>query len=105
MRIDADANGSVEWHEFMNYMLLENITLSAMKEEHFNYEQHKNDRVDDPPPHKKEYCHMKNITSILVLYPEMLKDIGEVSVTKQTSKAKKPTKVRSDDSDSDETSS
>ena len=76
-----------------------------MKEEHFNYEQHKNDRVDDPPPHKKEYCHMKNITSILVLYPEMLKDIGEVSVTKQTSKAKKPIKVRSDDSDSDETSS
>lgn len=24
MKIDADANKSVEWHEFMNYMLLEN---------------------------------------------------------------------------------
>lgn len=24
MRIDADSNGSVEWNEFMNYMLLEN---------------------------------------------------------------------------------
>jgi len=24
MKIDADSNGSVEWHEFMNYMLLEN---------------------------------------------------------------------------------
>jgi len=81
MKIDADANGSVEWHEFMNYMLLENITLNAMKEEHFNYEQHKNDRVDDPPPNQKDYCHEKNITSILILYPEMLKDVGDASVT------------------------
>ena len=24
MKIDADSNGSVEWKEFMNYMLLEN---------------------------------------------------------------------------------
>jgi len=24
MKIDADSNGSVEWNEFMNYMLLEN---------------------------------------------------------------------------------
>ena len=24
MKIDADSNGSVEWTEFMNYMLLEN---------------------------------------------------------------------------------
>lgn len=24
MKIDADSNGGVEWHEFMNYMLLEN---------------------------------------------------------------------------------
>lgn len=33
MKIDADSNGSVEWHEFMNYMLLENQTLSSMKAE------------------------------------------------------------------------
>lgn len=43
MKIDADSNGSVgklnlidfclEWHEFMNYMLLENQTLSSMKQE------------------------------------------------------------------------
>ena len=26
MKIDADSNGSVEWPEFMNYMLLENQT-------------------------------------------------------------------------------
>ena len=28
MKIDADSNGSVDWPEFMNYMLLENQTLS-----------------------------------------------------------------------------
>ena len=28
MKIDADSNGSVEWPEFMNYMLLENQTLA-----------------------------------------------------------------------------
>ena len=33
MRIDADSNGSVEWQEFMNYMLLENKTLSNMKQD------------------------------------------------------------------------
>jgi len=37
MKIDADSNGSVEWHEFMNYMLLENMTLSSMKQEVFEY--------------------------------------------------------------------
>ena len=31
MKIDADSNGSVEWHEFMNYMLLEHQTRSSMK--------------------------------------------------------------------------
>ena len=33
MKIDADSNGSVEWPEFMNYMLLENQTLALMKKE------------------------------------------------------------------------
>ena len=37
MKIDADSNGSVDWPEFMNYMLLENQTLSSMKREHFEY--------------------------------------------------------------------
>ncbi len=37
MKIDADSNGSVEWNEFMNYMLLVNQTLSSMKKEHFEY--------------------------------------------------------------------
>lgn len=72
MRIDADSNGSVEWHEFMNYMLLENQTLNAMKKEHFTYEKSSNE--PDPPPGKTHLCHSKNITSIVVLYPEDLAD-------------------------------
>jgi WD40 repeat protein len=72
MRIDADSNGSVEWHEFMNYMLLENQTLNAMKKEHFNYEKSNND--PDPPPSKTNLCHARNITSIVVLYPEDMAD-------------------------------
>ena len=30
-KIDANSDGTVDWNEFMNYMLLENETLSSMK--------------------------------------------------------------------------
>jgi WD40 repeat protein len=43
-----------------------------MKKEHFNYEKSTND--PDPPPSKTQLCHAKNITSIVVLYPEDLAD-------------------------------
>jgi hypothetical protein len=46
MKIDADAGGSVEWDEFMNYMLLENQTLNQMKHELFEYV---NPQIPDPP--------------------------------------------------------
>lgn len=72
MKIDADSNGSVEWNEFMNYMLLENQTLSNMKTEHFEYVKSKK---PDPAPSQEKLCHKKNITSIMVLYPEQLSDI------------------------------
>lgn len=49
MKIDADSNGSVDWNEFMNYMLLENETLSSMKAEHFEYVK---SNVEDPAPNK-----------------------------------------------------
>ncbi len=71
MKIDADSNGSVEWNEFMNYMLLENQTLSNMKTENFEYIKSKK---PDPPPSMTKQCHVMNITSILVLYPEQLSD-------------------------------
>lgn len=72
MKIDADSNGTVEWNEFMNYMLLEKQTLSNMKTEHFEYVKSKK---PDPPPSFEQQCHRKNITAILVLYPEQLTDI------------------------------
>ena len=51
MKIDADSNGSVEWHEFMNYMLLENMTLAGMKKEHFDYIQPTEKSIrEDPTP-------------------------------------------------------
>ena len=28
---------SLDWNEFMNYMLIENTTLNSMKQEHFTY--------------------------------------------------------------------
>lgn len=67
MKIDADSNGSVEWHEFMNYMLLENQTLSSMKQEHFEYVK---SNKPDPAPHKTKLCHSDMITSTLVILPE-----------------------------------
>ena len=65
MRIDADSNGSVEWHEFMNYMLLENQTLSSMKQEHSEYLK---SQIPDPAPHKIN-CHSDMITSIFIILP------------------------------------
>lgn len=67
MRIDADSNGSVEWHEFMNYMLLENQTLSSMKQEISEYVK---SNKTDPPPHKTKLCHSDMITNIIIIPPE-----------------------------------
>ena len=53
-------------------MLLENQTLSNMKTEHFEYMKSKK---PDPPPSLEKFCHRKNITSLLVIYPEMYTDI------------------------------
>lgn len=79
MKIDADSNGSVgklhlplivtvavslEWHEFMNYMLLENQTLSSMKQEHFEYVK---SNKPDPPRKTDKACHNDMITCILVI--------------------------------------
>ena len=76
MKIDADSNGSVEWHEFMNYMLLENMTLSSMKKEHFDYIQPTERSVrEDPTPSQHmiagvpQRCHRDMITAIHIIYP------------------------------------
>jgi hypothetical protein len=72
MKIDADAGASVDWNEFMNYMLLENKTLQKMESEQFDYI---NPQKKDPATTKENLCHSKNITCICILYPEMMEDI------------------------------
>ena len=77
MKIDANSDGSVDWNEFMNYMLLENETLASMKAEvspfpnpsfqHFRYV--KSDK-GDPSPNQQLLCHSDMITNILILTPE-----------------------------------
>ena len=71
MKIDADAGGSVDWPEFMNYMLLENYTLSAMNQKTYSYIRNlKLQSKHDPPPGKSKLCHSQMITAILVLIPD-----------------------------------
>ena len=45
----------LEWHEFMNYMLLENQTLSSMKKQVSGYV--KPEKNEDPVPSEREKCH------------------------------------------------
>lgn len=77
MKIDADSNGSVEWHEFMNYMLLENMTLSSMKKEHFDYIIPTDKHVREDPPWSQDTingvptkCHKDMITCIHIIEPD-----------------------------------
>jgi WD40 repeat protein len=74
MKIDADSNGTVDWDEFMNYMLLENETLSSMKAEHFEYIRLNPPNTTyahfDPPPNKDKECHADMITCIYVWMPD-----------------------------------
>ena len=88
MRIDADSNGSVEWHEFMNYMLLENQTLASMKQEHSEYVK---SNKPDPAPHKVKLCHSDMITNIIVIPPE---DTTNLSLEQQKRKMKFATSGR-----------
>lgn len=75
MRIDADAGGTIDWTEFMNYMLIENNTLSSMKKEHFEYVKSEN---IDWLPSDMQMGHERNITCMITLKPE---DMVEPSKT------------------------
>ena len=67
MKIDADSGGSVDWNEFMNYMLIENTTLSSMKQEHFSYIK---TEAEDPIPSDYEHAHRFNITCMIIIKPQ-----------------------------------
>ena len=66
MKIDADSGGSVDWNEFMNYMLIENTTLSSMKQEHFSYIKKEE---EDKSPFDVDRCHHFNITCMIIIKP------------------------------------
>jgi hypothetical protein len=53
----------------MNYMLIENTTLSSMKQEHFEYLK---TELKDPSPHDSEHAHSKNITCMIIIKPQDL---------------------------------
>ena len=63
---------SLDWNEFMNYMLIENNTLNQMKKEDSEYVKSIH---DDFKPTYKELCHAKNITCMIVLKPEDMTDM------------------------------
>jgi Ca2+-binding EF-hand superfamily protein len=73
MRIDADSNGDVDWNEFMNYMLIENNTLSSMKK---TFNEYVKSDLDDLSPLFTKQGHAKNITCMITLKPEDLSDIS-----------------------------
>ena len=81
----------------MNYMLLENQTLSSMKKQVSGYV--KTDK-EDPVPSEREKCHAKNITCILIIYPEDLADgpvkkvDPEVQAQKSASEIAKETAIK-----------
>jgi WD40 repeat protein len=56
----------------MNYMLLENQTLSSMKKQVSGYVKPENNA--DPVPSETTRCHKRNITCIQIICPEDLKD-------------------------------
>ena len=63
----------------MNYMLVENNTLSSMKKEHFTYV--KSEKEDKPP----YVLHNKNITCMITLKPEDLVEPNKNNIGVKTS--------------------
>eukprot|EP01012_Entosiphon_sulcatum_P039997 TRINITY_DN53619_c0_g1_i1.p1 TRINITY_DN53619_c0_g1~~TRINITY_DN53619_c0_g1_i1.p1 ORF type:complete len:1158 (-),score=109.58 TRINITY_DN53619_c0_g1_i1:4-3477(-) len=61
MRIDANANGSVDWDEFSSYLLLE-----AQKEQTQSEVQQQDYIFSGPPPGDLEYAHSDMVTALLV---------------------------------------
>ena len=63
MRIDTNSDGSVDWDEFMNFLILENENASLMREEQCEYV---NPRVNDPINTTKQTSHSDMITNLLM---------------------------------------
>eukprot|EP00742_Colponemidia_sp_Colp-10_P008505 GILJ01009216.1.p1 GENE.GILJ01009216.1~~GILJ01009216.1.p1 ORF type:complete len:1025 (-),score=150.44 GILJ01009216.1:215-3289(-) len=63
MKIDPNGGGSINWDDFTNYMLLENQSLSTMRDDHAEFEKAE---VGDPPSNSGN-VHADMVTKILCL--------------------------------------
>ena len=66
MRIDTNSDGSIDWDEFMNFIILENENMSHMKAEHCEYV---NPKISDPTASQKWSGHTDMITKLLIINP------------------------------------
>ena len=66
MRIDTNSDGSIDWDEFMNFIILENENMSHMKAEHCEYV---NPKIADPTASQKWSGHSDMITKLLIVNP------------------------------------
>jgi hypothetical protein len=66
MRIDTNSDGSIDWDEFMNFIILENENLSHMRDEHCEYV---NPKIPDPTASQKNHGHTDMITKLLIINP------------------------------------
>lgn len=71
MRIDTNSDGSIDWEEFINFVILENENLSHMRAEHCEYV---NPKIPDPTASQKNSMHTDMITKLLIAGP---KETGE----------------------------
>jgi len=68
MKIDANSDGTVDWDEFMNFMLLENQSLDNMTGETTNYELK---IKPDPPTAADTSIHKEMINKIISIIEEI----------------------------------
>ena len=58
---------TLDWNEFMNYMLIENTTLNSMKNEVFSYQNIQSE--PEPSPKDSHLAHSRNITCMIIIKP------------------------------------
>lgn len=64
MRIDTNSDGSIDWDEFMNFIILENENLASMRAEHCEYY---NPKVPDHTASQKSNLHSDMISKLLII--------------------------------------
>lgn len=64
MRIDTNSDGSIDWDEFVNFIILENDNMSQMLAEHCEYV---NPKIPDPTSSHVVNGHRDMITKLLII--------------------------------------